>query len=223
MMKALLSLVLTLMIGFIEASEDLNVVISDFSEEFNPEVNVSGGVLIGFQLSGSAATPDLNKLYIARPNDVESINLSLTSMDGKYKAQMRLKFGDSQSTWTEVSIPSKRTEELGEYSVNELVAYAYNEVVDERSKRKRTFHMIYPTSWGFPEKPENFNGRFFVNSGIALPKYILNKEHFECVPTKAEINTAFNKFCALTDEFEAGNNLIFLKAGVQRKFLVWRP
>ncbi|GBL05513.1 hypothetical protein [Glaciecola sp. KUL10] len=223
MRKTLLVFILFLTASAIYADDPPKVTIQDFKEEFNPEVKVSGGVLIGFQLTGSIPKPDLNQLYIARPASLMHVNLSLTSMDGKYKAEMVLDFGESKSTWVEVSIPSERKEELKNYSTNELVAYAYTEIVDERSKRKRTFHKIYPTSWGSPKQPDEFVGRFYVISGIGLPKYTLNKKSYKCAATDADVNTAFNKFCVLNDSFSPGDNLVFLKTGVQRKFLVWRP
>lgn len=221
--KLSILLVSLLVSGFAHSENNKQAVISNFSEDYNPQVNVSGGVLIGFQLLGSIPAPDLTKLYVARPKDVDKLNLSITSMDGKYKAEMEVQFIDSDSFWTELSIPSSRTAELKGYSVSELVTYAYTEEVDKRSKRKRTFHRIYPTSWGRPQNSERFDGYFYINSGITKPKYILNKEQFECSPTDSVINTAFNKYCVLSNDFGVGDNLIFLKTGVRRKFLVWRP
>ncbi len=199
------------------------VEIINFTEEFNPDVKASGGVLVGFHVTGSVTSPNFEKLYIARPKETESLSLTLTSIDGKYKATMDVKFNEWESIWTEISIPSQKQQQLKKYSADELVAYAYIEIVDERSKWKKTFHNIYPVSWGMPTNMDEFAGRFFVNSGITAPKYNLNNTHHICVSTKSEINTAFNKYCELGEELKPGNNLVFIKAGFERKYLVWRP
>lgn len=205
------------------ASNIDKVEIVNFSEEFDANVESSAALLVGFHVLGSIDTPNFSKLYIARPNHIDSLFLSLTTMDGKYNANMELKFKDSQSIWSEVSIPSKLQSMLKGYSTNELVAYAYRKEKDERGKKKRVFHRIFPASWGKPLDKNSFKGRFFINSGMAVPRYILNQNKFYCKPTDAEIRTAFNKYCELSNNFKKGENVIYIKAGIQRKYVVWRP
>jgi hypothetical protein len=217
-----LLLIVFLFCNFLQAfaSDNDKVEIVNFSEEFNANVESSGGILVGFHVLGSTTTPNFSNLFIARPHDVDSILLSLTTMDGKYNASMELKFKDSQSIWSEVSIPSKLQSILKTYSTDELVAYAYRK---EKGKNKRVFHKIFPASWGKPLDENSFEGHFFINSGMAVPRYILNTVEFYCIPTNAEISTAFNKYCELSNNFKKGENLIYVKAGVQRKYVVWRP
>lgn len=196
--------------------------IDDFSEKLSEEVDVSGGILIGYQVAGVAHSPNFTSLYVARPRDVNSFKLEINSIDGIYSAEMNVMFEGWEDSWTKISIPTEFSRALKRYSKDELIAYAYIEQVEPKGKRKKKFHKAFPTSWGAPMKVKNVVGKFFINSAESTASYKVGSQVIYCDKLKSKIQTAFNRTCKLHN-LQSGDNLISMKTGRAKKYLIWLP
>lgn len=196
--------------------------IKGFNESLSEQVDVSGGFLIGFQLEGEAKKPNLSNLYVSRPNDISNFNLRLSSIDGVYSAEMEVNFSSWDGAWTQISIPSEHQKELSKYTKQELVAYAYRELDDPKSKRRK-FHQVFPTSWGAPLKEAEFNdGKLFINSAANNSKYATKEDQVYCKDLEFPVKTAFNRTCDAS-KLKQGENLVVMTAGRRKKYLIWIP
>lgn len=199
--------------------------IDGFKEKIAEQVEVSGGILIGFQFSSSSSVPDLSNLYIARPKDIDSLYLKISSVDGVYSAEMEVSFDSWSSSWEQIVIPSEHQALLSKYAKDELVVYAFREQEDTRGNKGKKFHNVFPSSWGKPSTESAYRGYFFINSAAPIASYAVPKsgKNVFCKNVRSEIRTAFNRSCSLDSDLKAGNNLVVMKTGRNKKYLVWLP
>jgi len=199
--------------------------IEGFNEKVSEQVDVSGGILIGFHYNGSSPAPNLSSLFIARPKSVEDFYLKIRSVDGVYSAEMKVSFDNWTSSWAQIVIPSEHQKFLRKYTKDELVVYAYRELAERRGSKTRKFHLIFPSSWGEPFPEDEVNGRFFINSALPTASYSIPElgTSVFCKPISAEIRTAFNRTCRIDAGLKNGNNTIVMNTGRNKKYVVWLP
>ncbi|MDO3381590.1 hypothetical protein [Gilvimarinus algae] len=195
--------------------------IQGFHESLSEQVEVSGGILIGYQFEGQSSNPKLEDLYLARPEGIETLHLQIRSIDGVYSAEMEVTFTGNGAQWQKLTVPSKYQESLKKYNKNELVVYAYDEVEDSRNKRKR-YHRVIPSSWGKPQLKE-LKGSLYVNSAAPIAKYTATSGSVFCEGVESEARVAFNKRCKIIDALASGDNLIVMSTGRNKKYIIWLP
>jgi len=199
-------------------AEDYKLV--DFSEEYSDNVDVSGGLLIGYQLIGSTLTKSKKHIYLSKPDDVDKVEIVISTIDGVYSASMKIEFIRESNGWLPIHFPSEHAEKLKGYDQSELVAYGFTR---KKDRAKKTYLQIFPVSWELPSANSKLKPKFFINSASSMPRYNIKRKDSFCKKINAEVKTAFNFYCDISEDFPNGNNLILFNtgSGKKKKYLVW--
>ncbi|HCK0618430.1 hypothetical protein CGI93_21370 [Vibrio parahaemolyticus] len=198
------------------------VKVIDFKEEYSSSVNVSGGLLIGYQVESTPPYSTGDALHFAVPEHINDVHMDISSIDGIYSAQLVIEVEDNKGQWSQVLIPSEHSTELQKYSPEQLVVLAY---VETQAKGKKKRKQVFPTSWGRPSE----NQIFYINTTSPVPTWVSKNGMGEvvkgrCQQVNAEIHTAFNFACVLDEAIEPGKTTpITFKAGRPQTHLVWTP
>jgi len=196
--------------------------IIDFKEEYSTSVDVSGGLLIGYQVESTPPYSTGHALHFAVPEHINDVHMDISSIDGIYSAQLVIEVEDNKGQWSQVLIPSEHSTELQKYSPEQLVVLAY---VETQTKGKKKRKQVFPTSWGRPSE----NQIFYINTTNSVPTWVSKNGMGEvvkgrCKQVNADIHTAFNFACTLDEAIEPGKTTpITFKAGRPQTHLVWTP
>lgn len=209
-------LLLTLLCGDVISAVEPAYKVHDFKEEYNPDVNVSGRLLVGIQVPTKNIKSIGRKLFVQKPANLNAVDVLITTIDGVYSAKFQVEYLSPEGGWQEIELPSKELKELSKFKQNEIVAYAYSKVGGDKS----TVHRLYLTSWGMPS---NEQPTLFVNSSAAITYYRLKGGKEPCTEITAINKTAFSHSCPWSESFRKGDNLLIINAssGLKKKYEVW--
>lgn len=204
------------------AATDISPIVEivDFEEEYSSSVDVSGRLLVGYQMEGDAPYSTGKVLYFATPDSISDVDVLISSIDGVYSAALTLRVINSVGQWSMVSIPSEHYEELEKYSPEELVALAYVELPYKGKKKRKK---IFPTSWGKPGERQIF----YINTTSSFPTWVAKGMDGKvikgrCNDLDAEVHTAFNYACVIEGKIAPGQaSPVTFKAGRSQTSLVW--
>lgn len=194
--------------GSLAADESrLQYELKHFDESYVQNVSVSGSILVSFMISGDSKTASPDALSIFTVPEVKSVNLQLTSIDGRYTAEAQLAIEVEKAGWVEIALPSKYQDVLKRYKENEIVVFAF---ANGKDKRGRFVPIVFPTSWGEP----TFEKQFFVlNSNGFAPNFIYNDDSDEtkqgfCLKMSKKVTRAFNYTCDFFDQKSSGKKVV---------------
>ncbi|MBE8604500.1 hypothetical protein AB6E22_18055 [Vibrio cyclitrophicus] len=216
--------IVTLFIAsFQSLSNDERYEVISVHEEFSENVNVAGGLLIGYEVTGELSAPAINELYVSRPPNVNKLNVDISTIDGIYSATVSLKFQNGEPFWNQITFPSKYREKLSKYAVEQLTAFAY---IEQQDKRGRKFLHVFPISWGMPINSSTKTGYFYINSASNIPMYkpiVEGGTNSYCVDVDSEIKISYNFKCKLGEIIPSGNSNVVFKSSRNKKYLIWVP
>lgn len=220
-LKFCLFLIISTFFNFAIAAPYSEYEITSFSESLSPQVNVSGGVLVSYQMAGASTNADNESLYIARTADTNNLNILIKSVDGNYEAKFKITLNSYSDSWQKVVFPTKYQKKLTSYSAENVSVIAY---VETPSKRKKKLWRVFPTSWGVPNEELQY---FYVNSSGDFAKYVFKnikgkKITKYCDPIKVTIQTAFNYRCPIVEDVR-DNLVTFITEidGKKDKYRIW--
>ncbi|MBU1308432.1 MAG: hypothetical protein KKE30_02730 [Gammaproteobacteria bacterium] len=197
--------------------------ITSFDEDLSASVSVSGTVMASYLVSGQLPYASADALYIYVIPEQRLVNASISSIDGKYAAEMELTHSMAQAGWIQVQFPSKFKQDLQAYAAEELVAYIYS---DSEDKFGYYIQEVFPSSWGAPEG----NARsIFINSAGFKPEYSYKNTAGEtvvgrCVEIENKLTRAYNHRCDFSLHGAAQPALVIINTtpdGIGKKFLIW--
>lgn len=196
------------------------VEILDFTEEYSTDVDVSGGLLVGYQVESLTPHSTGDTLYFSVPDDINDIYMDISSIDGIYSANLVLKVVNSGTRWTKLTIPSQYIKQLQNYSPEELVSLVYVEVPTKGKKKRK---QIFPSSWGKPLQRQIF----YISTTSSFPTWSSKNQSGDkitgrCHRVDSAIHTAFNFACVIDGDIEKGKATpVTFKAGRRQTHVVW--
>lgn len=189
---------LILALGCQNASAEKLLVVSseNFSESYADNVKVSGSVLVSSYITGSILNASPDQLHLFVPKHVPIVNLVISSIDGKYTADVLLSLEKSQTGWLHLKLPTAYKKEYTKYLPNELVAFAF---ADSEDFLGNYVQEVFPMSWG---KPLNYELKFYMNTAGGNPNITFKEQSGEvvkvdCNEIDAEFTRVFNHICDL--------------------------
>mgnify|MGYP003632554668 FL=1 len=216
-------LILVLYCQSTSANTVLVVASENFSESYAENVKVSGSVLVASYITGSfsKASPDQLHLYV--PNHVPEINLIISSIDGKYTADVLLSLKKSQTGWLQLKLPTAYKKEYAKYLPNELVALAFTDSEDIFGNYVQE---VFPTSWG---KPLNSHLKFYMNSAGGNPNITFKEQSgdvvvLDCKEIDAEFTRVFNHVCELGEYAIIKSSIITFSPEYEssgKNYIIW--
>lgn len=199
---------------------------STFKEKYDPNVNVSGQVRAGFMLlpaskDSAPAKVQLDNLLIdleqANATEGELLCFKMVSRDGVYSATWNAPIDEETTKGTSlqrIPIPTKQTDKISEYTVNELVVAATIGKSCRDSKRA-----FLPTSWGVPSDGDRIV-RLYINADATETQAVVHlkepkkKDTYTCEQIPNTLQTvAFDTVC----EFTIKSDSLFRAIGIKRE------
>ncbi|MBU1621054.1 MAG: hypothetical protein KJ556_02030 [Gammaproteobacteria bacterium] len=220
-LKSLLCILLSA--SFFSWAQQENYNITAFDEGLTANVSVSGTIMASYLVSGKLSYASADALYIYVVPKQKRLNASITSIDGKYAADLELTHSMAEAGWIQIQFPSKFKQSLQSYAADELVAYIY---ADSQDKFGYYIQEVFPSSWG---EPDGSKRSIFINSAGFKPEYSYKNTDGEtvvgrCEEIKNKLTRAYNHSCDFSLLSTEQPALIVINTtpdGIGKKFLIW--
>ncbi len=199
-----------------------------FLDEYNPNVNVSGGFFVGAMFPTKIKKMnDFMGIYTFIPTSYDKskdkICLEISSIDGKYEGLFSWE-RDSTSYVNKISLDTDHEEKIKEYTPDDIVILASIQKNCERKSKKVKY---VPAKWGEPSKKEEDKSvDIYLNSGTR-ETYIettysgAGKERTIelCQTIEAQDKVAYNTKCSIKISGVSIKKLRFLRKEPGEEFL----
>lgn len=210
-------------VSYLALAQQKNYDITAFDEGLSSNVSVSGTIMASYLVSGKLNHASADALYIYVVPAQKKLNVSITSIDGTYAANLELTHSMATPGWIQVQFPSKFKQNLQSYAADELVAYIY---ADSQDKFGYYIQEVFPSSWG---EPEGSKRSIFINSAGFKPEYSYKNPAGDtvvgyCKEIKNKLTRAYNHSCDFSLQVAEQPALIVINTtpdGIGKKFLIW--
>jgi hypothetical protein len=165
------------------------VSINSIEESYSQNVKVSGEFLVGMQLNNSDNSKSLHVIF--PKGSTGELIIELSSIDGKYKAELRHDIIDPISDFTKINFASEYQEIFNNYESQEI---AISATLKKSGKDTRLM-----SSWG-----SNMSDELILLIRSSARKdvaYVPSKENHilkaKCKKFRKSYNVSYDKYCIL--------------------------
>lgn len=172
----------------------IDIPAKNFSESYAENVQVSGSVLASSFVKGSLDFVAPDKLYAYVPRSASTLNIILSSIDGRYTADAQIKLTSEQEGWVQLKIPTQHQSKFIKYLPDRLVAFAF---ADSEDMFGNYVQEVFPTSWGAPKSEDVI---FYINSAGGNPNITFRNSSEDviskdCTALDDKYTRVFNHVC----------------------------
>ncbi|MFC3092994.1 hypothetical protein DRW07_02085 [Alteromonas sediminis] len=176
----------------------INIPANSFSESYAENVQVSGSVLASSFVAGNLEYVSPDKLFVYVPRSISTLNIILSSIDGRYTADAQIELTREQFGWVQLKIPTQYKSQFVKYFPDRLVAFAF---ADSEDMFGNYVQEVFPTSWG---EPSGNDLTFYINSAGGNPNITFRNGEQEliskdCTILNDKYTRVFNHECEFNE------------------------
>jgi hypothetical protein len=221
-------LVLFLLVVFVHsayAQVSIEIPVDAFSENYAENVEVSGSILASSSVKGSLKFVAPEMLFVFVPRPTSTLQIVLSSIDGKYSADASIELSEDQVGWVQLKVPTKYQSEFIKYLPNRLVAFVF---VDSQDMFGNYVQEVYPTSWGEPVENQI---KLFVNTSGGNPNITYkiasgDVVSRDCAALDDKYTRVYNHWCEFGSDDIASNLIVTISPeydSLGKNYVIWTP
>ncbi|WP_109300986.1 hypothetical protein [Aquimarina sp. AU474] len=165
---------------------------------------------IQFVSSQKKINPLMASVFLPKSISKQKICLRITSIDGRYRANLIYKIDQAENGMLNLSIPTKYQEKLKHYKPDEVALLATMDVLCDSNIGKNLI-----ASWerkkNLSEFQINFNSRKDVNLLVVENGRVLLDKPFEDLNLKKDNPVSFNRSCKVPINIVSKDSSIFVR------------